>query len=332
MSDAADNGSLSEALQAPLSERLASHVAGSVMPMQPGLQQAFGERRARIGDNMVVHALAINNDSKQGGIETGQQTSAKSMAPENRHSENPSSVLEPLMPKVRSIIYVDRREFVRECFGKRLQEYLTEFHIQTIADLDILEGGESAEIDFESLIMYIESGLASSDHLAELMQRLKGQFASIPVVFLTDSEDVQLILRAFDLGVSGFITTSLSSAEVAGAIRLTCAGGSYVSPRLLLQRLACQETPRISGFSQRQMDVLKQVCMGKANKIIAYELGMSEHTVKVHVRNIMKQLGATNRTQVAHIAHELFSGMRGAGDRASGSMPVSVRLNNREVD
>jgi DNA-binding NarL/FixJ family response regulator len=47
---------------------------------------------------------------------------------------------------------------------------------------------------------------------------------------------------------------------------------------------------------------------GKANKIIAYELNMKESTVKVHVRNIMKKLRATNRTQVAYIANRLING------------------------
>jgi DNA-binding NarL/FixJ family response regulator len=47
---------------------------------------------------------------------------------------------------------------------------------------------------------------------------------------------------------------------------------------------------------------------GKANKIIAYELQMRESTVKVHVRNIMKKLHATNRTEVAYIANRLFNG------------------------
>jgi DNA-binding NarL/FixJ family response regulator len=50
---------------------------------------------------------------------------------------------------------------------------------------------------------------------------------------------------------------------------------------------------------------------GKANKIIAYELGMSESTVKVHVRNIMRKMGATNRTQVAYKAQSLLQNFDG---------------------
>ena len=53
-------------------------------------------------------------------------------------------------------------------------------------------------------------------------------------------------------------------------------------------------------FTTRQTSVAKALRQGKANKIIAYELNMCESTVKVHVRHIMKKLGATNRTEVAY--------------------------------
>jgi DNA-binding NarL/FixJ family response regulator len=56
------------------------------------------------------------------------------------------------------------------------------------------------------------------------------------------------------------------------------------------------------GFTRREAQVLEQLQQGKANKVIAYELNISESTVKVHVRNIMKKLHATNRTQVAFLA------------------------------
>ena len=65
---------------------------------------------------------------------------------------------------------------------------------------------------------------------------------------------------------------------------------------------------RISGLSSREKDVLEGLVAGKANKIIAYELNMRESTVKVHVRNIMKKLHATNRTEVAYLASRLLTG------------------------
>jgi gluconolactonase len=66
--------------------------------------------------------------------------------------------------------------------------------------------------------------------------------------------------------------------------------------------------PRLEGFTQRQAQILDCLRRGMANKLIAYELNMCESTVKVHIRNIMKKLNATNRTQVVYLTNGLFEG------------------------
>ena len=60
------------------------------------------------------------------------------------------------------------------------------------------------------------------------------------------------------------------------------------------------------------MAVIRALQQGKSNKVIAYELNMCESTVKVHVRNIMKKLHATNRTEVAYLATRLLNGEESA--------------------
>ena len=68
-----------------------------------------------------------------------------------------------------------------------------------------------------------------------------------------------------------------------------------------------QEARPLSGmFTMRQAEVVQALRKGKANKIIAYELNLRESTVKVHIRNIMKKLKATNRTEVAYKINDLF--------------------------
>ena len=59
-------------------------------------------------------------------------------------------------------------------------------------------------------------------------------------------------------------------------------------------------------LTERQMMVVEALCQGMANKQIAYELGMSEHTVKVHLRHIMRKLRARNRTEVAVLTKDFF--------------------------
>jgi DNA-binding NarL/FixJ family response regulator len=63
-----------------------------------------------------------------------------------------------------------------------------------------------------------------------------------------------------------------------------------------------------SVFTERQEEVVQALRRGKANKIIAHELNLRESTVKVHIRNIMKKLKATNRTEVVYKLNEMFPG------------------------
>ena len=132
------------------------------------------------------------------------------------------------------------------------------------------------------------------------------------VVIVSDGDDPTQILGALDKGASGFIPTSVSLAVAVEAIRLVRAGGTFVpASSLIAARHAIKqsgsdpEARRVGMFTEKQTAVVKALKQGKPNKIIAYELGMCESTVKVHVRNIMKKLKARNRTQVAYLYKSL---------------------------
>src|SRR5205807_2037350 len=124
-----------------------------------------------------------------------------------------------------------------------------------------------------------------------------------------------LILEAFENGARGYIPTASTSLDLAiEIIRLVRAGGTFVPPSgLSLQKINRKGlTPRAvtnQEFTPRQMDVLGHLTQGKANKAIAHALAMSESTVKVHIRNIMKKMHATNRTEAACLAHASMRGV-----------------------
>ncbi len=98
---------------------------------------------------------------------------------------------------------------------------------------------------------------------------------------------------------------------VSAAIRFVTAGGVFAPVDLLLADevkdapVRDEAAPPAGLLTPRQMTVLTLLQQGKANKIIAYELGMSESTVKVHIRNIMRKMGATNRTQAIYKLQQL---------------------------
>jgi DNA-binding NarL/FixJ family response regulator len=126
-----------------------------------------------------------------------------------------------------------------------------------------------------------------------------------PVIILSAADFSKTITKAFDSGVHGYIpTTSTGVALAIEIIRFVLAGGTFV-PRSGLslrgnnQRGATPWAIEIPGLTPRQLEVLDHLKLGKANKTIAHELGVSESTVKVHIRGIMKKMRATNRTEVA---------------------------------
>jgi DNA-binding NarL/FixJ family response regulator len=143
---------------------------------------------------------------------------------------------------------------------------------------------------------------------------LTAEFKSVPVVILADTDDVKQVVKALEVGARGYIPTSVGVEVCIEAINLAIAGGIFVpaSSLLAMRHLvdsSSQDVQPLAGmFTLRQAEVVQALRRGKANKIIAYELKLRESTVKVHIRNIMKKLKATNRTEVAYKLNDLFQG------------------------
>ena len=121
--------------------------------------------------------------------------------------------------------------------------------------------------------------------------------------------EVGTIRDILGAGVQGFIPTRTTGVPVVLAvIRFVYAGGTFAPLDPLLAARADQgtspsvDTPRLGALTPRQRDVLSYLRQGKANKTIAYEIGVSESTVKVHIRNIMRRMKATNRTEAVYKA------------------------------
>jgi DNA-binding NarL/FixJ family response regulator len=139
-------------------------------------------------------------------------------------------------------------------------------------------------------------------------------------VILSDREDAHEVCAAFEAGAAGFMPTSTEPMVALQALSFIRNGGSFFPPSALSHETAIgapvtasdQPTSAVvtpkGKFTAKQGEVFKLLCQGHTNKLIARQLGMSEATVKVHVRRIMHKFGATNRTQAvisAMAEHEL---------------------------
>lgn len=152
------------------------------------------------------------------------------------------------------------------------------------------------------------------DALTESLQQVEALGETLGdnvlIIVTGDVETPGIIAGLLQSGVKGYLPTSIDLDVAIHAIRLVLAGGMFAPASCLLATDPAEPGSAETGSEQlrtltaKQLAVLEAIKLGKANKTIAYELNMCESTVKVHVRNIMKKLGARNRTQVAYIANQ----------------------------
>jgi DNA-binding NarL/FixJ family response regulator len=118
------------------------------------------------------------------------------------------------------------------------------------------------------------------------------------IVLTTYGGDVQA-LRAFKAGASGYLLKSMLRTELIDTIRLVHAGH-----RRIPQEIATEMAEHVAddGLTEREIDTLRAVARGNSNKSIAETLGISEHTVKGHLKSILSKLGASDRTHAVMIA------------------------------
>ena len=131
------------------------------------------------------------------------------------------------------------------------------------------------------------------------------------VVVISARENPDEIDRMLALGIAGYIPKSSTSDLTLGAIRLALSGGIYLPPVLIQENSTTatyiepdvQDTDPLEGLplTPRQKEITELLATGKSNAIIAYELGISEGTVRIHVSAVLRALGVYNRTQVAAV-------------------------------
>ncbi len=132
------------------------------------------------------------------------------------------------------------------------------------------------------------------------------------VLVLTTFDDDESVFDAISAGAVGYLLKDASHDELVGGIRAVAHGQSSLTPAIaakLVARVASlprasTSSPRLSGMSERELDVLALLSQAASNKEIAIALGITEGTVKNHLTRIFEKLGVTDRTQAAVIARD----------------------------
>ena len=179
------------------------------------------------------------------------------------------------------------------------------------------------------MIIYNVGGASVGDHkhMKRIRSLLRARLGDVPLVVFSDNNDRKEVLSALNAGAQGFLYAGTDVHLAQQALSFILEGGSYFPTSKARQG---RQTPTLQDFSgapteliavresainavpppavaawtsmdltPRQKAVLERLSRGDSNKAIARRLGIREGTVKVHVRQIMRKLGVTNRTQVA---------------------------------
>lgn len=159
-----------------------------------------------------------------------------------------------------------------------------------------------------------------SKTLEDSVRELREVCPGARIVLMAQSASEQSVMQAARAGIDGFIVESTRGETIVKSLELV-ALGERVFPMQMLQVMwrhdprptqqAADAAAAIHNLSSREIQVLDSLCQGSANKVIARELGISEATVKVHVKAILRKMRAKNRTEAALRAKSLGLG-RGA--------------------
>ncbi len=136
----------------------------------------------------------------------------------------------------------------------------------------------------------------------DVLAALNAAGRTLPIVVLTMHDDASHVDRALALGASGYVLKSAPRDEIIRALRAATSGGAYVQPSLAKPLLARHVLAGSGGaegspvqLTPRQMQLLRALAGGGANKELAHDLGISEATVKGYLKDLYAKLGVTSR-------------------------------------
>lgn len=208
---------------------------------------------------------------------------------------------------MREILIADDHPLFRDALKRALTQAVPGarlFEADSVSALQqLIESHPEADLLLLDLHMPGANGFSALAHV-------RGQQPGLPVVMVSAQEDVRVIRRAIGHGASGYIPKSASVETIVVAVRRVLDGDIWLPPHLAdtfaaLDPAEATAAARIAELTPQQFRVLGMIAEGLLNKQIAYELKVSEATIKAHMTAIMRKLHVSNRTQVALIARQL---------------------------
>lgn len=229
------------------------------------------------------------------------------------------------------IILADDHALVREGLKPFLQELAETVEVIEAESFDHAMVASRNASNLSLIIL--DLGMPGMNGLSGIRQIMERNFDT-PVVILSGTHDQSLILKAFNMGIAGFIPKSAGSAVMLSALKLVLAGERFIPSQILMDgdhspegsgrdapapttgELEISESNLIKDLSKRERMVLELLVGGMTNKEIARSIELQEATIKIHVKNIYRKMGVTNRAQAVRAAIQ-------PGWTGQGSSPIN---------
>lgn len=207
----------------------------------------------------------------------------------------------------RRIIIVDDHPLFRAALRQTLAGGDATVSVEEAGDLAHLSASLDADRDCD--LVLLDLNMPGVRGFSGLLL-VRAQYPEIPVMIISAVEDATVVRRAFELGASGYLHKSEGPTEIRRAIETVLAGEVFVPKGTTISGDDEQSglMKRLASLTPQQVRVLMMLSDGLMNKQIAYELSISEATVKAHVSAILQKLDVDSRTQAVIAAARIEEG------------------------
>ncbi|MFC4258366.1 response regulator [Marinobacter lacisalsi] len=197
------------------------------------------------------------------------------------------------------IIIADDHPLFRAALRQAVSQAVPEADVAEVESIKALQAAVEQKPDADLVLLDLNMPGA---HGFSGLVFMRGQYPGLPVVVVSGTEDLQVMRRSIDYGASGFIPKSAPLPEITDAIQAVLEGDLWLPEGVAdkLERMQTENTDfseRLASLTPQQFRVLGMLAEGMLNKQIAYDLDVSEATIKAHITAVFRKLGVRNRTQ-----------------------------------
>jgi DNA-binding NarL/FixJ family response regulator len=205
------------------------------------------------------------------------------------------------------IVVADDHPLFRAALGSAVSRAAPGAHID---ECDSLSGARAA-LGTPADLLLLDLKLADCEGFAGLVA-IRSEFPCVPVVVVSASEDASTVRRALAFGAAGFIPKSALLGQMVEALRAVLAG-DVAAPTIADDATSVELEQRIATLTPSQLRILIGLQQGRLNKQIAFDLGVTEATIKAHLTGVFRKLGVQNRTQAVIASRSLQVDLPAAG-------------------